>query len=200
MTLLDPSDIEKVTILKNGSAVWGAKGANGVVLIDTKRAREMATQIEANISMGFQTPFGSLPLMGAAPIGVMRQILCPVWTAMKLKVSSLPMTTRPVRFTVRYTTIRNGRIKSTRRHLSKTMAFRLPVGMILRFIVSPWDMPKNDGNIDGTSFNRLNVRFNSDIKLTEDFKIQTDISYAQTGAGLFLKGWTACVHLISYHW
>ena len=35
LTLLDPSDIEKVTILKNGSAVWGAKGANGVVLIDT---------------------------------------------------------------------------------------------------------------------------------------------------------------------
>ena len=56
--------------------------------------------------------------------------------------SSLPMTTRPVRFTVRYTTIRNGRMKSTRRHLSKTMAFRLPVGMILRFIVSPWDMPR----------------------------------------------------------
>ena len=26
----------------------------------------MATQIEANISMGFQTPFGSMPLMGAA--------------------------------------------------------------------------------------------------------------------------------------
>ena len=47
---------------------------------------------------------------------------------------------------------------------------------------------KNDGNIDGTSFNRLNVRFNSDIKLTEDFKIQTDISYAQTGRRTAFEG------------
>ena len=65
LTLLAPSDIEKVQILKNGSAIWGAKGANGVVLIETKRAREMATKIDANISMGFSTPFKSMPMMDA---------------------------------------------------------------------------------------------------------------------------------------
>ena len=34
----------------------------------------------------------------------------------------------------------------------------------------------------------MNVRFNSDIKLTEDFKIQTDISYAQTGRRTAFEG------------
>ena len=53
LTLLDPSDIDKVTVLKNGSAIWGTRGANGVVLIQTKRAGEMATKIDANISFGF---------------------------------------------------------------------------------------------------------------------------------------------------
>ena len=38
---------------------------------------------------------------------------------------------------------------------------------------------QNNGNIDGTSFNRLNIRFNSDIKFTEQFKILMDIAYAQ---------------------
>ena len=65
LTLLDPSDIDKVTVLKNGSAIWGTRGANGVVLIQTKRAGEMATKIDANISFGFQTPFETLPVMGA---------------------------------------------------------------------------------------------------------------------------------------
>ncbi|MCD8318691.1 MAG: TonB-dependent receptor plug domain-containing protein [Paraprevotella sp.] len=35
LTLIDPSDIEKVQVIKNGSAIWGAKGANGVILVDT---------------------------------------------------------------------------------------------------------------------------------------------------------------------
>ena len=66
LTLLDPSDIEKVTVLKNGSAIWGSRGANGVVLVETKRGREMATKIDANISFGFQTPFETTPVMDAS--------------------------------------------------------------------------------------------------------------------------------------
>lgn len=47
-----PSDIEKVTVLKNATALYGARGANGVILIDTKRGHSMATRIDANISVG----------------------------------------------------------------------------------------------------------------------------------------------------
>ena len=48
-------DIEKVTILKNGLAIYGAKGANGVILIDTKRNKSMATKIDLSISGNYQT-------------------------------------------------------------------------------------------------------------------------------------------------
>ena len=49
-----PDDIEKVTVLKNATALYGARGANGVVLIETKRGKSMATRIDANISAGVQ--------------------------------------------------------------------------------------------------------------------------------------------------
>ena len=39
------NDIESVQVLKNGTALYGAKGANGVVLINTKRNKSMATKI-----------------------------------------------------------------------------------------------------------------------------------------------------------
>lgn len=68
------------------------------------------------------------------------------------------------------------------------MAFRLAGGDDIALYRFSLGYAKNDGNIDGTSFNRLNVRFNSDIKLTEDFKIQTDISYAQTGRRTVFEG------------
>ena len=49
---INPNDIEKVTVMRNGTALYGAKGANGVILVQTKRNKSMATRITANISAG----------------------------------------------------------------------------------------------------------------------------------------------------
>ena len=49
---INPNDIEKVTVLRNGTALYGAKGANGVILIDTRRNKTMATRITASVSSG----------------------------------------------------------------------------------------------------------------------------------------------------
>ena len=49
---LNPQDIEKVTVMRNGTALYGAKGANGVILIETKRNKSMATRITASVSAG----------------------------------------------------------------------------------------------------------------------------------------------------
>lgn len=47
---LNVNDIESVEVLKNGTALYGAKGANGVLLINTKRNKSMATKIDVNIN------------------------------------------------------------------------------------------------------------------------------------------------------
>ena len=49
---ISTDDIEKVTVLKNATALYGSRGANGVILIDTKRGKSMATRIDANVSVG----------------------------------------------------------------------------------------------------------------------------------------------------
>ncbi|MBQ0073806.1 MAG: SusC/RagA family TonB-linked outer membrane protein [Prevotella sp.] len=48
------NDIERVTVLKNGTAIYGPKAANGVLLIDTKRNKSMATRIDVNINGRFE--------------------------------------------------------------------------------------------------------------------------------------------------
>ena len=52
LSTINPSDIEKVTVMRNGTALYGAKGANGVIIVQTKRNKSMATRITANISAG----------------------------------------------------------------------------------------------------------------------------------------------------
>jgi TonB-linked SusC/RagA family outer membrane protein len=55
---LDPNEIESITILKDASAtaVFGVRGANGVILITTKRGTEGKAKISFSTSAGVQVP------------------------------------------------------------------------------------------------------------------------------------------------
>ena len=51
---INVNDIDKVEVLKNGTALYGAKGANGVICITTKRNKSMATKIDLTIGSQFK--------------------------------------------------------------------------------------------------------------------------------------------------
>jgi len=55
---LSPSEIESIDILKDASsaAIYGARGANGVVLITTKRGKIGKTRMNINLSHGTSAP------------------------------------------------------------------------------------------------------------------------------------------------
>lgn len=55
---LDPNEIESISVLKDASAtaVYGVKGANGVIIVTTRRGVEGPAKISANVSTGAQVP------------------------------------------------------------------------------------------------------------------------------------------------
>lgn len=55
---IDPDEIESITVLKDASAtaVFGVRGANGVILITTKRGSEGKARISVNVSGTMLTP------------------------------------------------------------------------------------------------------------------------------------------------
>lgn len=58
LDLVDAEDIESFSILKDATAtaVYGVRGANGIVLITTKRGKEGKPSIRANVEYGLSTP------------------------------------------------------------------------------------------------------------------------------------------------
>lgn len=58
LDLVDPEDIETFSILKDATAtaVYGVRGANGIVLITTKRGREGKMHINAKVDYGVSSP------------------------------------------------------------------------------------------------------------------------------------------------
>ena len=53
---LNPADIESMEILKDPSslAIFGVRGANGVIIVNTKRARKGETVVNFNSSIGYK--------------------------------------------------------------------------------------------------------------------------------------------------
>lgn len=62
---INPSDIESMEILKDAAstAIYGSRGANGVVLINTKRGANQATKIGVNVYSGFQEVAKTIPVL-----------------------------------------------------------------------------------------------------------------------------------------
>ena len=65
---LNPHDIESIEILKDASAtaIYGAQGANGVVLITTKLGKKGKPIVNYNFTQGYQTLREKLDVMNAA--------------------------------------------------------------------------------------------------------------------------------------
>ena len=65
---LNPRDIESIDILKDASstAIYGSRGANGVVLVTTKRGQEGKMQVSYNGSFTFQKIIDKSPAMSAS--------------------------------------------------------------------------------------------------------------------------------------
>ena len=64
---INPADIESVEILKDASAtaIYGSRGANGVIIITTKRGKRGESQLNFNASYGVQEVANKLDMMNS---------------------------------------------------------------------------------------------------------------------------------------
>ena len=70
---LNPSDIESLEVLKDAAsgAIYGARAANGVVLVTTKSGKKGRTQVNYNFSYGWQNPWKHREVLDATNYAVM---------------------------------------------------------------------------------------------------------------------------------
>ncbi|RLD62333.1 MAG: TonB-dependent receptor [Bacteroidetes bacterium] len=73
LSSINPVDIESIQILKDASAtaIYGARGANGVILITTKRGKKGPLQVSLNSSVGVQKLSKKLDLLNAHELAVL---------------------------------------------------------------------------------------------------------------------------------
>ncbi len=74
LSTISPSDIESIEILKDAAAtsIYGSRGANGVILITTKKGKSGKTEVNANISIGWGNVTHETPLLNTTQYLAMR--------------------------------------------------------------------------------------------------------------------------------
>lgn len=75
---LNPDDIESLTVLKDASstAIYGSRGANGVILVTTKKGSQEKPTISYKGSVGIQTPTKKMELLDAYDFVKLQADLC----------------------------------------------------------------------------------------------------------------------------
>lgn len=68
---INPSDIESIQVLKDASSasIYGARAANGVIIITTKKGKSGKLQVEMNVSAGIQTVAKKFDVLNAEQWG-----------------------------------------------------------------------------------------------------------------------------------
>lgn len=66
--IINASEIESVEVLKDAAstAIYGSKGANGIIMITTKKGVKGRTRITFTSSVGVQSPASKIPVLGSS--------------------------------------------------------------------------------------------------------------------------------------
>ncbi len=186
---LAPSDIESVEVLKNATALYGARGGNGVILINTKRGHSMATRIDADVYMGYQL-VPSLPnMMNAAQYRTYA-------TEMLGSMSALQDYGKSISFNFLnddpngyyYNTYHNDTDWSKtayRNALTQNYNINVQGGDAVGMYNLSLGYMKAQNTGKESDFDRMNIRFNTDIEVFKNVKTRFDLSISRTNSNVF---------------
>ena len=181
LSSLDVNDIQSVSVLKDGTSIYGSKGGNGVILISTNRGRSMATKITATTMIGYNVKPNLSPMMNSNQYRVYLSDLLKDEEAQK-KLSNQFFLTEDEDF-IYYKKHHNSTNWSDGVYNNSTTQ-SYSIGVNGGDEIALYNLSIGITNALSTlkynDFNRLNARFNSDIELAKNMTTSFDISYIQT--------------------
>ena len=190
LTAINPDDIEKVEVIKNGTAIYGAKAANGVIKISTKRVKNMATRIEVNASAGVEVSPDLVDVMGAEDYRNYASGLLQT-TGTKLNEFKFLNTDPNYYYYNMYHNNTDWKDEVYRTAISQRYGIAISGGDdVASYNLSVGYMNSN-ATLKKNSMERFNLRFNTDIVLGKKFTTRFDASYTNVTRNLRDDGITS---------
>ncbi len=169
LAALNPSDIASIEVLKDASAcaIYGVRGANGVILITTKRGKVGKPQISFDSYVGVQSVAQKIDMMNA-------EEYMSIWNAGQANAGYDPLFTGSAPFNTDWQdkVFRNAIMSNYQLGVSggsESVQYNLSASYF-----------NQDGIIIGSSFDRYSLRSNLDIQASKNLKIGNSLTVSRT--------------------
>lgn len=193
LNFIDPETVDDIQVLKNGTALYGAKGANGVIIITTKRGHSMATKIRARAYAGVELSPKRLDVLnGSQYTSYLSDIVSTVKDANKVQIGDLTCLDQSSRNIYRNVFNNNTDWQSGMYRSAITQNYNISVegGDDVGMYSLSLGYNNSKSTLKGTQMDRLNLRFNTDIKISTKISTAFDAMYSNTSYDMFDNGWS----------
>jgi TonB-linked SusC/RagA family outer membrane protein len=186
---LSTSDIENIEVLKDASAtaIYGTRGANGVIIITTKKGKSGVSSINYDGSYGWQNVIKTLPLLNSDQWGALRNDA--LANSGKTQQTAAQLNPYNVNTDWQGAAFREG---NTQNHnlsiLSGTDRTRLAFS---------GNYMKQDGILQNTNFERFAGRVNVEHDYNDRFKISSYITGSRISAQVAPSGVVPAILLMT---
>ena len=180
---IDPNDVESIQILKDASAtaVYGSRGANGVVLITTKRGQRGEDRVTLESSYGVQSISKRIPVLTGPQYRALYNEAKK--NAFLLPDSLLPFTAAQIASAPTY----NYPDMVLRTAAQQSHTLTLSGGDAKTRYLLSGNYLNQDGILIHSGFERYGLRLNLDRDMSARFRVGSNLSVARTSQSI---NWT----------
>lgn len=187
LTSFNVNEIKSVKVMANGTSIYGAKGANGVILIETKRNTSLATKIDATVSAGITLLPKSLPVMSGSQFKTYASDLLKT-TGTNLSEFQF-LTSDPNNYYYnKYNNNTDWDDVIYREAFSQNYGITVQGGDEVASYFLAMGYNGAQSVLEDNDVNRLNIRFNTDINMFKHLFIRFDASYSNVTRNLKDQG------------
>lgn len=187
---IDVNDIASITVLKDGTSIYGSKAANGVILIQTQRAKSMVTAIDFNILTGISESPGALPMMGPEQHRIYASDLLGSLGYTTNELSNVGfLITDPAN--AAYNVYHNNtdwRKEVYQTGVSQNYLINVKGGDDKAKYYFSLGLSNNQGVVKSTNWDRFNVRLNGDFILSKNLDLGLNIGFSRNERKLIDDG------------
>jgi TonB-linked SusC/RagA family outer membrane protein len=179
LSTIDPRDIDNITVIKDGSSTYGTKGANGVIIVTTARAKELGTRIDFAIYGGMNFKPAEYPVMNASEHRIyLSEILkSQGFTDAQIQAQPYMNDDKNNRDYFRYHNNTDWQDLVFNKSNTKNIYLKVTGGdNIAKYALSLGYM-KNGAVVSSTDLTRYNMRFNGDLNLSKKLTAVADLSF-----------------------
>ncbi|MBR2184278.1 MAG: SusC/RagA family TonB-linked outer membrane protein [Prevotella sp.] len=174
---INVNDIESVEVMKNGTAIYGAKGANGVLLIKTKRNKSMTTKIDLTIGGKFISQPRTPSMMEAEDYRTyVTEMLAPRvsdMSTMKFMVADPKYYYYP-----QYHNETDWKKEVYRNSFAQSYGINVQGGDDVASYNLSVGYSAANSTLKGNDFSRFDMRLNTDIEIIRNLNVRFDASFS----------------------